>query len=141
MNKYNYFYLENCPIDVHDLTSPYFDKFSLKNNEINYYILYNEFSLNNLTIVDGHVDMGALQINIYQGTFFDKNTLTPLGYKPKKLKKTNLVIDLVDGGTKILVWRGWIDLSKIKSSNTYQLYQKAIATILGNFHIQPVISE
>jgi hypothetical protein len=80
-------------------------------------------------------------INIYEGTSFDLNVQTPGGYKPKKLNKKSLVIDVVDGTTKLLAWRGWIDLSKIKSTSPYQLYQKAISCILNNFQIQPVISE
>jgi len=141
LNKYNYFFLANCPIDPHDLTSPYLNKSSLNSTEMGYFILYNEFSLKNLVIIDGHAEKGTLQINFYEGGSFDAGTPTPPGYKPKKLSRSHLIIDMIDGGTKTLVWRGWIDLSKIKSSNSYQLYQKGISSILNNFHIEPVISE
>lgn len=141
LNKFNYFFLANCPIDAHDLTSPYLDKNSLKDSEIGHFIIYNEFSLKNLTIIDGHAESNSLSVNLYEAVLFDPNTQTPAGYKPKKLTKTNLIIDLVDGGSKLLVWRGWIDLSRVKSANSYELYQRAISAILCNFHIQPVIAE
>jgi hypothetical protein len=140
-NKYNYFFMANCPINIHNLTSPYIDKKNLKGNEIGYFILYNELSLKNLVIIDDHAEIGTLQIYLYEGSSFDASISTPVGYKPKKLTRPHFIIDMIDGGSKTLVWRGWIDLSKIKSSGPYQHYQKGITAILNNFHIQPVIAD
>src|SRR5688500_15490769 len=81
LNKFNYFYLTTCPIDAHELTSPYFDKSVLKDNEIGCFILYNEFSLKNLVIIDGHSGTGTFSVSFYEGTSFDANTQTAVGYK------------------------------------------------------------
>ena len=140
-HTFSYFYLLNCPLDAHELTDPFLDKKSLNNNEINYFIIYNEMSLKNLTLIDGEGSTGTLLINLYEGSSFNDQVTTPSGYKKKKLKGKNLVIDIQNGANKTLVWRGWIDLAKIKATDAYALYQKAIYNILQNFTIEPTIIE
>lgn len=141
LNKYNYFYLNNSTIDAHDLTNPYLNKNSLSVNEISYFIAYNELSLKNLTIIDDHADNGTFFVNLYEAALFDATITTPPTFKSKKLKKNSLIIDMVDGGSKMLIWRGWVDISKIKANSQYERYQKAISSVLSKFKIEPVIAE
>lgn len=141
LNSFNYFYIEDSLTDVHDLTSPYLIKSNLKSNQMSTFILYNELSLKNLTIIDDHADIGTLLIHFYEDIKFDPLVKTPTGYKSKKLAKKSFVIDMVNGGTGQLVWRGWIDQKKIRATDDYQRYQKGITCILKNFLIQPVIHE
>ncbi len=140
-NKFNHFFIQNSPLDVHDMASPYLKKSDLVINESKYFILYNEVSLKNLTILDGESENGTLLINMYEGMQFADLPNPPKGYKKKKIKSNHLIIDIINGADKSLIWRGWIELKKIKATDDYQLYQKAISLILLNFAIDPVISE
>jgi len=140
LNKYSWFYLPEGPMDAHDLTNPFIDKLNLEINKYSTFVLYNELSLKNLTILDGNGGEGTLKIDMYEGADF-KPANAPLGYKTKKIKGRILILDMVDPNTQQLVWRGWIDLKKIKAPNERQQYQKAICAILCNFKIEPVIAE
>jgi hypothetical protein len=139
LNTHNFFFILNNPLDAHDLTSPYINKKKLNDNEIKYFILYNELSLKNLTIIDGEAEDLTLIVNIYEGGAFDQKVPAPYSYKKKKIKGRQLIIDIVSGTTKLLVFRGWIDLDKMKTTDHYKLYQRAICLILSNFKIDPVL--
>lgn len=144
LNKYTYFYMGNATLDAHELTNPFIHKNELKDHEIMEFILYNELSLKNLTLIDGRSDVGTICCNVYTGGVFDEKPILPAGYKKKKLKGNFLILDLLDEGNHQLVWRGWMDLKKIKGGKTmeaYTLYQKAICLILLNFKINPTIIE
>ncbi len=141
LNAYNYFYVENNPLDAHDITNPHLNKKELNDTEIKYFILYNEVSLKNLTILDGAAEERCFIIYMYEGSAFDEKIPAPSSYKKKKIKGNQFIIDITSGSTKLLVFRGWIDLSKIKTTDTYRLYQRAICLILSNFKIDPIISE
>ena len=138
LNKFTNFYLLNCPLDAHDLTSPFINKNNLNVKENNYYVLYNELSLKNLTIIDGESTESTFLINLYEGSSFDATVLKPADYKPKRIKGPHLILDIVSGKNKTLVWRGWINVKKIKSAN---ITQKAIYLILLNLNLVPVIVE
>lgn len=140
LNKYSWFYLPEGPMDAHDLTNPFLDKLSLDVNKYGIFILYNELSLKNLTILDGNGGTGTLKIDLYEGSAF-KSVNTPPGYKVKKLKGRILMIDMIEPSTQTLVWRGWIDLKKVKAGTERLRYQKAINAILYNLKIEPVIVE
>lgn len=141
LNKYTYFYMVNSTIDAHELTDPFIDKRSLYINNMKFFILYNELSLKNLTLIDGESGSGTILWDLYEGSSFNEKTLTPSAYKRKKLKGNFLIIDALDGANSTLIWRGWIDLKKVKAPNTYSQYQKAICLILLNFRITPTIIE
>lgn len=140
-NTYSSFYMLNTPLDAHDITSPFINRKDFKQNESNYFILYNELSLKNLTILDGESEHGTLLFNLYEGNTFNSGVIAPKGYKSKKLKGNNLIIDIMDGGDKSLLFRGWIELKRIKATNDYSRYQKGISLILLNFSIEPVVIE
>lgn len=140
-NTYASFYMLNSPLDAHDITSPFINRKDFKQNESNYFILYNELSLKNLTILDGESEHGTLLFNLYEGNAFSTEGIAPIGYRKKKLKGNNLIIDIMDGGDKTLLFRGWIELRRIKAANDYSRYQKGISLILLNFIIEPVIIE
>ncbi len=140
LNKYNWFYLPDGPLDAHDLTNPFLDKSSLDINKYSIFILYNELSLKNLTILDGNGGEGTLKIQLYEGSAF-KPVNAPLGYKSKKLKGRILILDIMNPSNDTLVWRGWIDLKKVKAPNEKQQYQKSICAILNNLVINPVITD
>jgi hypothetical protein len=138
LNNFTNFYLLNCPLDAHDLTNPFIDKTLLNKQENNYFALYNELSLKNLTIIDGESTESTFLVNLYESSSFDATVSTPIDYKPKRIKGPHLILDIISGANNKLVWRGWINLKKIKSSN---VTQKAIYLILLNFRIEPVIVE
>ncbi len=140
MNQFQFFYMPNSTLDAHNLTNPFLDKKSLNDTDYWYFSLYNELSLKNMTLLDGHGGVGAFEIFIYEGSTFEKR-ISPIGYKPKKIKGRFLVIDAVNSTNETLVWRGWIDLKKIKNASGYRLYQRAICLLLTNLKIEPVITE
>jgi hypothetical protein len=137
LNTYQWFYMPNSSLDAHAITNPFLDKKSLNDLDNLYFILYNELSLKNLTILDGNGPEGTLEAYIYEGSNF-ANQLTPLGYKTRKIKGRYLIIDFLNASNHVLVWRGWLDLKKMKGT-LYQQYQKAITLILTNLKIEPVI--
>lgn len=138
LNKFNDFYIQDSPIDAYELTSPFINKMALQDDNNKYFILYNELSLKNLTIMHVNNIDKELLISIHlEGNYLCGCAISSNYYKKKKAKKGDLVIDIVDGASKTLVWRGWTDLKKIKSTNAYSLYQKAISLILINLKIDP----
>lgn len=141
LNKYSYFLIENSTFEVHDITNPFINIMNIKDNENKYFILYNEVSLKNFTIIDGESGYMTILMNIYEGSSFNDSILMPKDYKKKKLKGNHLILDMTDGGSKSLIWRGWIDLKKIRAKDKYTLYQRAISLILLNFSIEPAIIE
>jgi hypothetical protein len=140
LNKFPSFYMPSSSLDAHDLTDPFLNKKSLSDNNYKDFVIYNELSLKNLTIIDGHGGEGVFEVYMYEGSAFEKRT-TPLGYKSKKLKGQFLVIDILNSGNQVLVWRGWIDLKKVKADSTNQKYQKAICCLLANLKIEPEMTE
>src|ERR1700741_3677121 len=68
LNKYQWFYFPNSPLDAHQLTDPFLDKKLLNENNSLYFVLYNELSLKNLTILDGNGPEGTLEAYIYEGS-------------------------------------------------------------------------
>jgi hypothetical protein len=141
LNKFSYFYLANSPMDAHELVDPFLDKNKLDANKYMFFALYNEASLKNLTIIDGSSEFLTLIFNLYEASSFDQSTFLPMSYKPKKIKGNFLILDILNGANKTLVWRGWIDLKKIKATEVYTLYQKAIHQIFLNFTIEPTVIE
>lgn len=140
-NKYRYFLIDNPHFDTHDITSPFINIDDYTINENKCFILYYEVSLKNLTIIDGESADMTILMNMYEDVFFNDSILIPKDYKKKKLKGKCLILDMIDGGNKSLIWRGWIDLKKIKAKDEYSFYQKAISLILLNFTVEPTIIE
>jgi len=116
LNTYTSFYLLNTPIDAHDLSGAYLNKSIFNDNEYMYFATYYELSLKNIVVVDGENMINCFHVKPYISNKFD-HLPTPLSYKIPKIKSNTLVIDLVDASTKTLVWRGWINLDKIKTKD------------------------
>lgn len=137
LSKYSYFFMFNG----YDITSPFINKNSLELNNNKYFILYNELSLKSLNIMLESKEEGTIFINLYEGSTFSYLAIIPKGYKKKKLKGRYLILDMIDGNDKSLIWRGWIDLKKLKANDERSLYQKAISLIMFNFSLEPTVIE
>lgn len=140
-NQFTYFYIQNNPVDAHDINSPFINKMLFTDIENKCYSLYYELSLKNMTIIDGESINKTILVNIYEGIDFDNMVKTTADYKNKKIKTQHLMIDILDGSNNTLIFRGWIALKNKKAISNYDLYQKAIYLILYNFKIDPVIIE
>lgn len=139
LNDHHYFYMPDCPIDVHDLTNPFLNKKLINESSNNYYfILFYELSLKNLIITDGDMASDCIKVYIYEDVDFHSNMVLPLGYKAQKFKKKTLILDMVDSQSGNLLYRSWIDIQKIKASNNYHQFQSGITLLLRNLNIQPV---
>lgn len=142
INTHRYFYLNNCPIDVHELTNPFINKNETKNAPLDkYFILYNELSLKNLTIIDSDKESTCIIVDIYESNEFNKTMVYPINYKPRKLRSKHLILDMTSVGSGNLIYRAWIDLAKLKFSNTYNRNICALKALLKGFTIQPLINE
>lgn len=142
VNNHRYFYLNNCNIDIHDLTSPFIDKKEiLKTPDYRYFVTYYELSLKNLTIIDSNKEPSCIIINIYEGLDFAKNMVYPANYKPRKLRTNHLILDMVSAGSGNLIYRSWIDHSRIKVPNGYNKEQYLVGLLLKGFTIQPSVTE
>ncbi len=93
-----------------------------------------------MTLLDGHGGEKVFEVLLYEGSDFEKRT-TPPGYKPKKLKGRFLILDILNSVNETLVWRGWIDLKKIKSTHPNEISRKAICALLTNLKIEPANPE
>lgn len=130
LNKYDQFYLLNNPLNFKEITSPYLQQSNLKDKSANYFILYNEAGLKNLQLSDSENLETVLLMNLYEGSSFDATIKNPQDYKPPKLNGRFLILDILTPTTKTLLWRGWINMKKVKSTKPYQ---RAIYLLLANF--------
>lgn len=140
LNKFAYFYMPASSLDAHELTNPFLVKNDLNDNNRKDFVLYNELSLKNMTLLDGHGGEKVIEVYLYEGSGFVHRT-TPLGYRSKKLKGKFLILDVLNSANETLIWRGWIDLKKIKGFSPSEINRKAIIAILTNLKIEPVITE
>lgn len=139
INSHRYFYLSNCNIDIHDLTSPFINKMDvLKSKEGKYFILYYELSLKNMMIIDSDKEPTAVIINFYEANEFDNKMVYPPSYKVKKIRTSHFILDIVSAGSGNLIYRSWMDSKKIKLPRGFNREQHAITLLLKGFTIQPL---
>jgi hypothetical protein len=140
LNQFQHFNMPGSSLMPAELTHPFLDKSKLNYNNRRDFALYNELSLKNLSFLPEKSDDSVLEVFLYEAASFENRT-TPKGYKSKKLKGQFLILDMLNSSNHTLVWRGWIDLKKIKAITPAEKNQKAMIAILTNLKIEPAIIE